>query len=69
MLAVAWLQHQRRHPYKYDFQNWLEAWLLFVGIAVVLLGVVYTFVEQQHALVEALLLVALIGNPTNPNLP
>ena len=66
VLAVAWLQHQRRKPYKYDFQNWLEAWLLFVGIAVVLLGVVYTFVEQQHALVEALLLVALIGNPNQP---
>jgi len=66
VLAVAWLQHQRRHPYKYPFQNWLEAWLLFAGIAVVLLGVVYTFVEQQHALVEALLLVALIGSPNQP---
>ena len=66
VIAVAWLHHRRRQPYKYAFQNWLETWLCFAGIAVVLLGVVYTFVERQHDLVEALLLIALVGNPNQP---
>ncbi|KAL1496050.1 hypothetical protein AB1Y20_014679 [Prymnesium parvum] len=62
VIAAFALYHRRVYPYYYEFQNKMEDWLYFASGTMILLGVVYTFLDRKHLLVEVLLLVVLVGS-------
>ena len=63
VLAVSWRLHWINQPYTFAFQNWLETWLFFAGVAVIALGTAYTFASERASVtVEALLLLVLVGS-------
>ena len=62
VLGVFTLLQLRAKPYPYAFQNTLEVVLLCSAMVALVLGLAYAFVTKQSDVVEALLLVVLLGS-------
>ena len=54
--------HHRIRPYVFDFQNWVEKFLLLTSGCVVLLAALYTVFSTKVLLIEILLVATLISS-------
>jgi len=62
IFGLSYVLQRRMQPFVFDFQNWVEQFLLVCSAITVLLAALYTLFDARAFVIEILLFVTLIGS-------